>query len=41
MNVSLFTQSLSVLGKGMLGVFIVMAIIAIVITVLNKAGNKK
>ena len=41
MNVSLFIQSLSVLGTGMLGVFIVMAIIAIVITVLNKAGNKK
>ena len=41
MNVSLFIQSLSVLGKGMLGVFIVMAIISIVITVLNKAGNKK
>ena len=41
MNVSLFIQSLSVLGKGMLGVFFVMAIIAIVITVLNKAGNKK
>ena len=41
MNVSLFLESLAVLGQGMLGVFVVMAVIALVVTILNKTGNKK
>lgn len=42
MNVSLFIESLSILGQGMLGVFVVMAVIAGAIAALNKlTGGKK
>lgn len=42
MNVSLFIESLSILGQGMLGVFVVMAVIAAAIAALNKlTGGKK
>lgn len=39
MNVELFLQSLLILVQGMVGVFAVMAIIAIVIMLLNKLGS--
>lgn len=41
MNVSLFIESLAILGQGMLGVFAVMAVIAGAIALLNKLGKKK
>ena len=39
MNVPLFLESLLILVHGMVGVFVVMAIIAIVIMLLNKLGS--
>ena len=41
MNVPLFLESLLILVQGMVGVFVVMAIIAIVIMLLNKPGSMK
>ena len=41
MNVPLFLESLLILVQGMVGVFVVMAIIAIVIMLLNKLGAQK
>lgn len=41
MNVPLFLESLLILFQGMVGVFVVMAIIAIVIMLLNKLGSMK
>ena len=41
MNVPLFLESLLILVQGMVGVFVVMAIIAIVIMLLNKLGSMK
>ena len=40
-NVPLFLESLLILVQGMVGVFVVMAIIAIVIMLLNKLGSMK
>ena len=34
-------QSLAVMGQGMLGVFVVMALLALSITALNHTGKKK
>ncbi len=39
-NFDAFLQSLPVMGKGMLGIFIVTAIIVISIAVLNKVSSK-
>ena len=36
---SLILQSLAVMGQGMLGVFVVMALLALCITLLNRFGN--
>ena len=36
---SLVLQSLAVMGQGMLGVFVVMALLALCITLLNRFGN--
>ena len=36
---SLVLQSLAVMGQGMLGVFVVMALLALCITLLNWFGN--
>ena len=41
MNVPLFLESLLILLQGMVGVFVIMAIIAIVIMLLNKLGSMK
>ena len=41
MNVPLFLERLLILVQGMVGVFVVMAIIAIVIMLLNKLGSMK
>ena len=41
MNVPLFLESLLILVQGMVGVFVVMAIIAIVIMLFNKLGSMK
>lgn len=41
MNISLFIESLAILGQGMLGVFAVMAVIAAAIALLNKLTNGK
>ncbi len=40
MNFSLFLSSLLILVKGMVGVFVVMAIIVIVIMLLNKLSSQ-
>ena len=40
MNFPLFLSSLLILVKGMIGVFVVMAIIVIVIMLLNKLGSQ-
>ena len=36
---SLVMQSLAVMGQGMLGVFVVMALLALCITLLNRFGT--
>ena len=36
-----FVQTLSMLGKGMVGIFIVTAVLVLTITLLNKSGSKK
>ena len=36
---SLVLQSLTVMGQGMLGVFVVMVLLALCITLLNRFGN--
>ncbi|MEG1426935.1 MAG: hypothetical protein RSC76_04530 [Oscillospiraceae bacterium] len=43
MNVELFLQTLPIMGKGMLGIFAVTAIIILTIYLLNKftSGKKK
>ena len=41
MNVPLVLEGLLILVQGMVGVFVVMAIIAIVIMLLNKLGSMK
>ncbi len=38
---SLVMQSLAVMGQGMLGVFVVMALLALCITLLNSFGSQK
>lgn len=40
MNMNLFMESLAIMGKGMLGIFIVTTIIVLTITLLNKLCNK-
>ncbi len=34
-------QALGIMGKGMLGIFVVIGLIAIIVAVLTKAGNNK
>lgn len=41
MNTALFIQSLGIMGQGMLGVFVVMSLLALTITVLNRLFRKK
>ena len=36
-----FVETLPILGKGMVGIFIVTSVLVLVITLLNKAGSKK
>ena len=36
-----FMQTLPMLAKGMVGIFIVTAVLVLIITLLNKAGSKK
>ena len=36
-----FVQTLPILGTGMVGIFIVTAVLVLTITVLNKSGSKK
>ena len=36
-----FVQTLPILGKGMVGIFIVTAVLVLTINLLNKAGSKK
>ena len=36
-----FFETLPILGKGMVGIFIVTAVLVLTITLLNKAGSKK
>ncbi len=39
-NMDNVVQALNIMGKGMLGIFVVIGIIAIIMTVLAKAGRK-
>ena len=41
MNYEAFTGTLPIMGKGMLGIFIVTAVIILAMIVLNKITNKK
>ena len=41
MNIQLFVESLTYMGEGMLGIFIVMVIIYGLIAALTKVGAKK
>lgn len=41
LNFDLFVETLPILGKGMVGIFIVTAVLVLTITLLNKAGSKK
>lgn len=34
------TEALNIMGKGMLGIFVVIGLIAIIVALLTKAGNK-
>lgn len=36
-----FVQTMPILGKGMIGIFIVTAVLVLTITLLNKSGSKK
>lgn len=40
-NLTLFLNSLKVMGLGMLGIFIVIGVIALLVAVLNKTFSKK
>lgn len=41
MNISSFIYSLGIMGKGMLGIFAVTAVIVLTVTVLNKVFENK
>ncbi len=41
LNFDLFVETLPILGKGMVGIFIVTAVLVLTINLLNKAGSKK
>ena len=41
LNFDLFVETLPILGKGMVGIFIVTAVLVLTITLLNKAGSRK
>ena len=41
MNTAFVMKSLAVMGQGMLGVFVVMALLALSITLLNRLGAHK
>lgn len=40
MNTALITACLAIMGKGMLGIFVVIGLIAVIMTLLAKVGNK-
>lgn len=41
MNMDTFFQSLEIMGKGMLGIFVTVIIVMIVVFLLSKTGSKK
>lgn len=41
MNIDLFIYSLGIMGKGMLGIFAVTALIIVSVVILNKVTGKK
>ena len=41
MNIDLFLQTLPIMGKGLLGIFIVTGVIILMVMLLNKLGNTK
>ena len=40
-NMDNITQALNIMGRGMLGIFVVIGLIAIIVTVLGRTGNKR
>lgn len=40
MDMQLVLACLGIMGKGMLGIFVVIGIIALIVALLTKAGNK-
>lgn len=41
LNMDNVNQALSIMGKGMLGIFVVIGLIAIIVTVLSRLGNNR
>lgn len=41
MNIENFLDSLEIMGKGMLGIFVTVIIVMIVVFLLSKTGSKK
>ncbi len=39
-NMNAILQALNIMGKGMLGIFVVIGLIAVIMTLLAKVGNK-
>lgn len=41
LNMDNVNQALNIMGKGMLGIFVVIGLIAIIVTVLSRLGNNR
>ena len=41
LNMDNVNQALDIMGKGMLGIFVVIGLIAIIVTVLSRLGNNR
>lgn len=41
MNMANITQALEMMGQGMMGIFVVLGIIALLVTLMQKLDNKK
>ncbi len=41
MNMDNINQALNIMGKGMLGIFVVIGLIAVIVALLTKAGNRR
>ncbi len=41
MNMDNVNQALNIMGKGMLGIFVVIGLIAVIVALLTKAGNRR